>query len=75
MNYKLVNNNYQQVSKVLLTFVPKKQFGQLINRTRHSSIILSTTNTGLSFIEVWFTDENSKPLEIGDSVTLTLIIG
>ena len=27
----LVNNNYQQVSKVLFTFVPNKQFGQLIN--------------------------------------------
>ena len=75
MNYKLVNNNYQQVSKVLLTFVPNQQFGQLINIARHSSIILSTTNTELSFIEMWFTDENSKPLEIGDSVTLTLIIG
>ena len=75
MNYKLVNNNYQQVLKVLLTFVPNQQFGQLINIARHSSIILSTTNTELSFIEVWFTDENSKPLEIGDSVTLTLIIG
>ena len=75
MNCKLVNNNYQQVSKVLLTFVPNQQFGQLINIARHSSIILSTTNTELSFIEMWFTDENSKPLEIGDSVTLTLIIG
>ena len=75
MNYKLVNNNYQQVLKVLLTFVPNQQFGQLINIARHSSIILSTTNTELSFIEMWFTDENSKPLEIGDSVTLTLIIG
>ena len=75
MNYKLVNNNYQQVSKVLLTFVPNQQFGQLINIARHSSIILSTTNTELSFIKLWFTDENSKPLEIGDSVTLTLIIG
>ena len=75
MNYKLVNNNYQQVSKVLLTFVPNQQFGQLINIARHSSIILSTTNTELSFIEMWFTDENSKPLEIGHSVTLTLIIG
>ena len=75
MNYKLVNNNYQQVSKVLLTFVPNQQFGQLINIARHSSIILSTTNTELSFIEMWFTDENSKPLEIGDSITLTLIIG
>ena len=27
----LVNNNYQQVSKVLFTFVPNKQFDQLIN--------------------------------------------
>ena len=25
----LVNNNYQQASKVLFTFVPNKQFGQL----------------------------------------------
>ena len=24
----LVNNNYQQASKVLFTFVPNKQFGQ-----------------------------------------------
>ena len=27
----LVSNNYQQTSKVLITFVPDKQFGQLIN--------------------------------------------
>ena len=27
----LVNNNYQQTSKILFTFVPNKQFGQLIN--------------------------------------------
>ena len=27
----LVNNNYQQASKVLFTFVTNKQFGQLIN--------------------------------------------
>ena len=31
----LVNNNYQQPSKVLLTFVPNKQFGQLINIAPH----------------------------------------
>ena len=29
----LVNNNYQQASKVLFTFVPNKQFGQLITIT------------------------------------------
>ena len=41
----LVNNNYQQASKVLSTFVPSKQFGQLINISSHSLTMLSTTNT------------------------------
>ena len=71
----LVNNNYQQASKVLFTFVPNKQFGQLINISPHSLTMLSTTNTEFSFIEVWFTDQNSEPLEIEDNVNLTLIIG
>ena len=30
LHYNLVNNSYQEVSKVLFTFVPNKQFGQLI---------------------------------------------
>ena len=70
----LVNNNYQQASKVLFTFVPNKQFGQLINIAPHSLTIISTTNTKFSFIEVWFTDQNSETLEIEDNVNLTLII-
>ena len=37
--------------------------------------MLSKTNTEFSFIEVWFTDQNSEPLEIEDNVSLTLIIG
>ena len=32
----LVNNNYQQASKVLFTFVPNKQFGQFINNAKHN---------------------------------------
>ena len=32
----LVNNNYQQASKVLFKFVPNKQFGQLINISPYS---------------------------------------
>ena len=61
--------------KVLFTFVPNKQFGQLINIAPHSSIMLNKTNTEFSSIEVWFTDQNSQSLEIEDSVNLTLIIG
>ena len=71
----LVNNNYQQASKVLFTLVPNKQFGELINIAPHSLIMLSTTNTKFSSIEVWFTDQSSEPLQTEDSVNLTLIIG
>ena len=71
----LVNNNYQQISKALFTFVPNKQFGQLVNISPHSLVILNTTNTEFSFIEIWLTNQNSKKLEIEDNVSITLIIG
>ena len=70
----LVNNNYQQTSNVLFTFVPKKQFGQLINTSPHSLTMLDTTNTEFSFIEVLFTDQNNELLEIEYNVNLTRII-
>ena len=60
----LVNNNYQQASKVLFTFVSNKQFGQLINIAPHSLIMLNTTSTEFSSIEVWFTDQNSEHLKL-----------
>ena len=71
----LVNNNYQQASKVLFTFVPNKQIGQLITIGAHTLKMVNTTNTEFSSIEVWFTDQNSISLETKDSVNLTLIIG
>ena len=71
----LVNHSYQQASKALFTFVPDKQFGQLITITPHSLTMLKTTNAEFSFIEIWFTDQNNKPLEIEDNVNITLIIG
>ena len=71
----LVNNSYQQASKVLFTFVTNKQFGQLITISPHSLTMLKTTNTEFQSIQVWFTDQNNRPLEIEDSVNVTLIIG
>ena len=65
---KLVNNSYQQASKVLFTFVPNKQFSHLITITPHSPTILKTTNAEFSFIEIWFTDQNNRPLEIEDNI-------
>ena len=60
----LVKNDYQHRSKVLLTFFPNKQFEQLINISPHSLTMMSTVNTEFSFVEVWFTDQSSKALEI-----------
>ena len=37
--------------------------------------MVSTTNTAFLSIEVWFTDQNSEPLEIEDNVNMTLITG
>ena len=71
MHCYLVNSNYQQASNVLFTCVPNKLFGQLIKIATRSLIMLSTTNIEFSSTEVWFTDQNSEPLEIEDSTNLS----
>ena len=71
----LVNSSYQQASKVLFTFVPNKQSGQLITILPHSLTMLKTTNSEFPSLHVWCTDQNNSPLEIEDSVNITLIIG
>ena len=70
----LVKNDYQHTSKILFSFVPNKQFGQLINISPHSLTMMNTVNTEFSFVEIWFTDQTSKALAIADNVDLTLII-
>ena len=71
----LVKNDYQYASLILFSFVPDKQFGQLINISPNSLTLMNAVNTEFSHAEVWFANQNSKALEIEDSVDLTLIIG
>ena len=75
VHFNLVKNDYQHSSDVLFSFVPNKQFGQLINISPNTLTMMNTVNTEFSFVEVWFTDQASKALEIEDNVNLTLIIG
>ena len=75
VNCNLVKNDYQQTSKVLFSFLPNKQFGQLTNISPHSLMMMNTIITQFSFVEVWFTDQASKALGIEDNVNLTLIVG
>ena len=70
----IVNNHYQQDSRVLYTFVPIKPFGSLLEISPTNHIFLKTFNSEYNEIEVWFTDQNSNPLEIEDRINLTMVI-
>ena len=70
----IVNNDYQQDSRVLYTFVPNKPFGSLLEISPTNHIFLKTFNSEYDEIKVWFTDQNSQPLEIEDKINLTLVI-
>ena len=70
----MVNNDYQQDSRVLYTFVPNKSFGSLLDISPSNHIFLKTFNSEYDEIVVWFTDQNSEPLEIEDGINLTMVI-
>ena len=70
----MVNNDYQQDSRVLYTFVPNKSFGSLLDISPSNHIFSKTFNSEYEEIIVWFTDQNSKPLEIEDRINLTMIV-
>ena len=70
----MVNNDCQQDSRVLYTFVPNKPFGSLLDISPSNHIFLKTFNSEYDEIIVWFTDQNSKPLEIEHRINLTMVI-
>ena len=74
VHYDIVNNDYQQDSRVLYTFFPNKSFGQLLDSSLKNFTFLKTFASVFLYIEVPFTDQNSKPLEIEDKVNITSVI-
>ena len=58
----IVNNDYQQDSRVLCTFASNKTFGSLLEISPANHISLKAFNLEFQTIEVWFTDQNSEPL-------------
>ena len=70
----IVNNDYQQDSIVVYTFVPNKPFGSLLEISPTNHIFLKSFNSEYDKIIVWFPDQNSKQLEIEDRVNLTMVI-
>ena len=70
----IVKNDYQEDSWVLHTFVPNKLFRNLLDIAPTNFIPLKIFNSGFSYIEVCFTDQNSQALEMEDVINLTLVI-
>ena len=71
----IVNNDYQQDSRVLYAFVSNKSFDQLLDISPKKIIFLKTFDSEFSYIEVWFTHQNSKPLKIDyNKINITLVI-
>ena len=70
VHFNLVNNDYQQDSRILYTFVPNKSFGSLLEISPTNHIFLKTFNSEFQEIEIWFTNQNSMPLEVQDKINL-----
>ena len=70
----LVNNDYQQDSRILYAFVPNKTFGSLLEISPTNHVFLKTFNSEFQEIKIWFTDQTSAPLELEGKINVTLII-
>ena len=70
----LVNNDYQQDSRILFTFVPNKTFDSLLEISPTNQVFFKTFNSEFQEVKIWFTDQTSIPLEPEDKINITLII-
>ena len=62
------------IKKIQVSFVSNKSFGQLLDISPKNLIFLKISDSEFSYIEIWFTDQNSKPLLIEDQINVTLVI-
>ena len=59
----------------MYTFVPNKPIGQLHQQiSSRNFVFLKTSKSEFQEIDIWFTDQNSQPLEMEDRINLTLVI-
>ena len=70
----LVDNQYQQKSEVLYTFIPNKSYAYLLNVEPRSLVFLKIYNTEFDEIIITFRDENGRALEIEGKVHLKSLI-
>ena len=66
----LVQNVYLQDSKLLFSFVPNSKFGSLLSVTPQVLKYCDTVDSIFDYIEISFTDQNGRPLQIDDDISL-----
>ena len=69
---KIVNNDYQQDSRVIYIFACNKSFGQLLDISPKTFIFLKTFNIKFSSQRVRY--KISKLLQMKDKLNVTLVI-
>ena len=70
----LLDNQYQQKSEVIYTFMPNKSYSYLLNVEPSNLVFLKTSNTELNKVIILFTNQNGRPLEIEGKVYLSLLV-
>ena len=73
VHYNVASNDYEQDSRVLYKFGPNKSFDQLLDISPKKFIFLKTFDSEFSYIKVWFTDQNYKPLRVEDKTKIILV--
>ena len=68
----IVNSDYRLDSRVSYIFVTNRSF--MLDISLKNFIFLKAFDSEFSYIEVWFTDQNSKSLEIEGKINSTLVI-
>ena len=70
----LAQNVYLQDSKLLISFVPNSRFGSLLSIAPQVLKYCDTVDSIFDYIEISFTDQNGRHLEIDDDITASIII-
>ena len=74
VRWNLVDIQYQQKSEVLYTFTPNKSYAYLLNVQPSNLVFLKTYVAEFDKINIKFTNQNGRLLEIEDKVSFTLLI-
>ena len=71
INCNIFKNNYQYNRRAFYIFLLNKSFSQLLDISSENFMFLKTFPLEFSYVEVQFTDQNFKPLEMEDKINIT----